>query len=343
MSKLRTYVTTAGLSVVLAATASSGAAAAITGVTITGDDASPVLVAPGTTVRQMNVELGVERAAGDGGYVTVVVTGPDGVVAGTRSCATSVSDMLVDYRGNGVYTVVASEYGAEDYGCSEAQTGPAQTFSYTVAAAVGLTGPGQRVLTRSAGSDVIRRIELKLDLSPGALGTEIQYAKGGRLGADGAIVGTSRAGYIDPLTGLVPLLLNEPGRYVVVARQKGFATEAGNFFTPWSPAVIVNAVAPFDLSTIYFTDSRGPRFAIRGYVRERSTARSRVTVAMARGRTGGRFSTIARPKVAANGSFNFKFTQRRSGIYRLRVSFKGKSTVAPGSVTRLLQVRRSVR
>jgi hypothetical protein len=116
-----------------------------------------------------------------------------------------------------------------------------------------------------------------------------------------------------------------------------------NYFTPWSAPVTLDVVAPFDLSTLIFSDAIGPRFTISGTVREAAAAGSRVTVALARGRTGGRYRTIARPRISSARSFRFSFTQRRYGTYRLRIRFAGNGSVAPGTATRLLQVRRILR
>ena len=52
-------------------------------------------------------------------------------------------------------------------------------------------------------------------------------------------------------------------RYLIVAR-----AQRGQFFTPWSPAISVNAIAPFDLDHVTFPDARGPSYKLRGQIRE---------------------------------------------------------------------------
>jgi hypothetical protein len=57
---------------------------------------------------------------------------------------------------------------------------------------------------------------------------------------------------------VVPLRLTRSGRYVVVARAKGFSNPSGQFFSPWSPPVVIHAKAPFDVAGLTFPDPSGP-------------------------------------------------------------------------------------
>lgn len=311
--------------------------AAATGATVTGDDGNPVVITPGLTIRHMNTKVGFTFQTAVGANNSTTVMGPDGAVAATRPCNSPGAD--VGYRGNGVYTVTLVQYANNDSNCSKAPLGPAQTFSYTVAAAVTLTGPTQRVLIRTPDTFITVPVLLPITLSPGALGYEVVYAKGAVLGPDGAITGPTREASVDTTTGSVDLRLTEPGTYTVVARQRGYATPSGSFYTPWTAPVTVRAMVPSDLSTLSFSDSLGPSFQITGYMREAAMAGERLTISMARG-TAGRYRTIARPRVRGDRSFKFRFTQRRYGVYRLRVSFKGSAAVAGGSTVRLIRVRR---
>ena len=74
-------------------------------------------------------------------------------------------------------------------------------------------------------------------------------------------------------------------------------------------------VAPFDLSNIYFPDARGPSYQLRGTVREKAIAGSRVTVAAAKGKKGKRFRTLGKGKVNSQGVFKVRFRLSR-GTYR---------------------------
>ncbi len=315
----------------------AAAGAAATGATVTGDDGNPVAITPGLTIRHMDAKVGFTFTGAVNSNNLTTVLGPDGAVAGTRSCGSPGTD--VGYRGNGTYTVTLTQYANGDGNCSKAPTGPAQTFSYTVAAAVTLTGPAGRVLIRTADTFTALPVLLPITLSPGALSYEVQYAKGAVLGPDGAITGPSQSGSVDTTTGSVSLRLTEPGTYTVVARQKGYSTSSGNFYTPWTAPVTVRALVPSDLSTLSFVDALGPNFQISGYMRESALAGERLTISLARG-TKGVYRTIARPRVRADRSFRFRFIQRRYGTYRLRIRFKGSATVAGGSTVRLIRVRR---
>lgn len=51
----------------------------------------------------------------------------------------------------------------------------------------------------------------------------------------------------------------------MVARAK-----SGEYFSPWSAPVAVNAITPFDLDGITFPDSRGPSHLLRGTVRDKT-------------------------------------------------------------------------
>ena len=77
-------------------------------------------------------------------------------------------------------------------------------------------------------------------------------------------------------------------------------------------------MAPFDLSSVSFPDSRGPSYQLRGIVREKAIAGSRVTVAAAKGKKGKRFRTLGKGKVNSEGVFKVRFRLSR-GTYRIRL------------------------
>ena len=104
----------------------------------------------------------------------------------------------------------------------------------------------------------------------------------------------------------------------------------------------VNLVAPFDLSSVSFPDSRGPSYQLRGIVREKAIAGSRVTVAAAKGKKGKRFRTLGKGKVNSQGVFKVRFRLSR-GTYRLRYSFSGNSVVTKGTAYEVITIRRVIR
>jgi hypothetical protein len=323
--------------VALAAVAPAGAEAAT--VTVTGDDGNPIAINPAAppAIRNMDVTAVTAVAAADGPRYKTQVLGPDGVPVSTPSPCLAVTSTTswrnyVDYRGNGVYRVVVQRF--SDTACARL-TGTAQ-YPYTVAAGVAIGQPQNWLLSREPNGLSPIQHEFQFALNPGATIYEVRYARGGAIGPDGAISGPSQEGFVDRTTSRVPLRFDAPGDWVVVARAK-----AGDYFTPWSAPVRVRVKSPFDLQTITFPDRRGPRYSLRGVVRERAAAGRRVTVAIARGRKGGRFKRLGRAKVRRNGTFALRFTVRRTGRYRLRYTFRGTGLVAKGTVIqRGIRIRR---
>lgn len=329
-----------GLAVIALTGAAALAPAAATAATatVTGDDGASVSITPGLTVRNMSPSVGYTLAANER-YINATVTGPDGAQAETpRGCTSFVSNSGVDYRGNGIYTVTVQAFPQNDFDCST-PVGPPVISQFTVNATVSLTSPAGRILIRPPNSFTTRVIPVAIGLNPGALATEVRYARGGVVGADGAISGPSESAFVDSATGTVPLRLTKPGRYVVVARQEGFAT-SGDYFTPWSPPAFITAVAPFDLEGVTFPDARGPSYSVRGQVRERS-ARGSVVVSLGRGKKGP-YRSLGRAKIRANGTFLKNFTERRFGTYRVRYRFTGSATTAGGIVVQRVSITRRV-
>jgi hypothetical protein len=330
-------MTRAALAAAAAVALAPGAAQAAT-VTVTGDDGNPVGIAPGAppTVRNMQAKVGVARSVPGSKYLKRSVTGPDGaqLAFSADSCwILSPQDFGVDYRGNGTYTVTVQEY--TDTNCL-APIGPATTVQYNVAAGVALTPPRGVVATRPKNSFTTNTIEIGFTGNPGAFGYDIQYARDGVVGPDGAISGPSAPAFVNSATGKVELRPDAPGAYTTVARANG-----GAFNSPWSAPVTIRAKAPFDLSTSSFTDSRGPSYKIRGDIREK-TARGKVKVYIAKGKRGGRFHSLGKAKIRSNGSFSKRFFHRGLGRYRIKYAFKGSSTTLKGSVTVGVTFKRSI-
>ena len=168
----------------------------------------------------------------------------------------------------------------------------------------------------------------------------MRYAANGVVGPDGAISGPSGSTSADRTTGTAQLSLSEPGRYVVVARAQGFSSTTGQFFTPWSPPVVVNAVAPFDIGSSRVLDSRGPSYRISVSLREES-ARDRVFISYRRG-SRGRFRSLGSARPSSKGSFRKRFTIGRTGTYQMRFRFGGSTTVASGAIVQRFRVSRRV-
>ena len=307
--------------------------------TITGDDGQPVPMTQGVTgtIRNMNVSVAPALAQGDAVSWRFVVTDATGTAITTDLCWSSPTpkDTSVPYRGNGLYALTVTLYNAAS--CAGAAKGSAQ-YIWNVQASVAIGQPAGPLPTRAAGS-LNSNIHL-LDFSgnPGTSTYEIKYAKGGVIGPDGGISGPSASTYVDSASGKVRLpSYDGPGQYVVVAR-----AQRGNYSTPWSPPVTVNLVAPFDLSNVYFPDARGPSYQLRGTVREKAIAGSRVTVAAAKGKKGKRFRTLGKGKVNSQGVFKVRFRLSR-GTYRLRYSFSGNSVVSKGTAYEVVTIRRVIR
>jgi hypothetical protein len=330
------------LKIALAATTLTAAGPAVAQaatVTVTGDDGNPVAINPAAppTIRNMDVQTVTNLAPADGPYYQVQVIGPDGVAASSlggcyRPTVINSATSYADYRGNGTYRVVLQRY--SNPGCTTPAGAPTE-FPYTIAAGVALGQPQSWVLSRQPNSISTNTHALPFNQNPGASLYEVRYARGGVIGPDGAISGPSGEGFVDRTTGTVPMRFDAPGTWVVVARAK-----TDDFFTPWSAPVTVQVKAPFDLQTVTFPDSRGPTYKLRGIVREKAAAGRRVTVAIARGRKGGKFRRLGRAKIRRNGTFAMRFRVRRTGRYRLRYTFRGSALMSGGAIVQSVQIRR---
>ena len=337
----RVRLTVAAMMVLTAAAAIAPASASALAVTVTGDDGNPLALGAGLTIRNMNPTVGIGFTAGEDIQYAATITGPDGVnAAGSISCLGVGTSRIVDYRGNGAYTVTIQPYGASDRSC-RTPVGSPSVYTFTINAGVTLGRLDRRVLIRAANSFTPLPVELPFTPNPGALGYEVRYAKGGAVGPDGALTGASAEGTVNPTTGRAELRITSPGRYAVVARARGFTGATGQFFTPWTAPVTVRAVAPFDLQSARFIDENGPVYRVSIKLRE-PTARGRVRLAWARGATGGRFRGLGTARLSSKGSFVKSLRISRTGVYRLRVGFRGSRTVASGRIVQQFRVSRQV-
>lgn len=321
-----TAATTVGLA--LAAPAVAGAAV----VTVTGDGLNPTPLSPGVTptIKNMELGIGVAVAGSEAAGYTIRALAPDAAPVGTHSdwCWNiPISDAL-QYRGNGTYRLAVQEY--TDINCTK--PGRLLSYSWVVAAGVSIAQPQNVLPTRRPNSFVTNVQQLDFLGNKGADGYEVRYARRGAIGPDGGIAGASSPGIVNG--NKVDLRLDRPGTYTVVARAM-----RGVFSSPWSAPIHVTMVAPFDLETTSFPDSRGPRYRVRGVIREKS-ARGKVTVSLAKGRHGKRFHRLGRAKIRKHGVFSLRFRIRKVGVYRLRYSYRGSKTVLPGRATETIRIRR---
>ena len=281
----------------------------------------------------MDARVAIARSAGEDIRFSATFVGPDGAnAAAPVNCVRTTTPRLMEYRGNGAYTVRVTTYQEPDTSCELAPLDEPSTYRYTVNAGLGLAAPPGPVLIRALDSSLIRSVRLPVVQNPGATRHEVRYAARGVIGPDGAIVGPST------LTSFIRaeaigLRLTRPGRWTVVGR-----AQRGDFFSPWSAPVVVDAVAPFDLRSAGAPDASGPSYRIVVGVRERSATGSRVRLAYARGTKGGRFRSLGSATILSKAVFTKRFTIRRSGTYRLRFTYPGSATVAPGVVVRRVRV-----
>jgi hypothetical protein len=199
---------------------------------------------------------------------------------------------------------------------------------------VALTPPPGPFLIRAANTFTTNTLSLPVGLNPGASTYEVQYAQGAVLAADGSISGPSTAGYVNQSTGTIDLSLRAPGTWTVVARAKN-----GQYASPWSPPVTITAIVPFDLDLLTFPDSRGPSYLLRGTVRDK-TIRGTVSLALARGTKGGKYQSIGKTKISSKSTFSKRFTQHRTGTYRLRVHYAGSATAPATSIISKIRITR---
>ncbi len=320
------------------ATATSAQAASVT---VSGDDGNPVPLQQGVpaAIRNMSPSIGVGFLPNQDANYSVNYAAPDGVAAATPvNCFTTrvpVSRGL-DYRGNGTYTITVTNFARTDRSCTAPQS--TETYTVVVGGSVSVGAPTRRHLIRSRNSFTTRVLALPFAGNPGATLNEVVYARNGKIGPDGGITGSVQPAYVNPTTGNVELRLRDAGRYTVVARASAFGGSA-RFFTPWSAPVTVRAISPFDLTSLRFPDSRGPSYQMRGTLRD-TKIRGRVRISIARGTKGGKYRSLGSARISSKGTFTKRFTERRTGQYRIRVRFSGSNTAQAGTVVQRIRISR---
>ena len=324
----------ASAAIAIAALAPAAANAAVS-VTITGDDGNPIPLGGTLNIRNMNPQLSFAALTTD--HWGATVTGPNGVaVSSPISCGTGpFSPKLVDYIGNGVYTVTVTNYNAS---CS-APAGAPQSLPFTITASTAIASPPTAQLTRKPGSFVTNTIPLPIDLNPGALSTDAFVAVNVPPNPDGSLPGTPTPLFPDSTTRTVGVPLDKgPGVYVIAARAKGFTGSNGQFFSPWATPASIRAFAPFDLKSFQWTDSRGPSYRFHATIMEPS-ATGKVNVAIGRGKKG-KYKSFGTAKIRKH-AFSKRF-RLSTGKWRIRFKYKGNSTVAGGFEVRTFQITRHV-
>jgi hypothetical protein len=306
-------------------------------VTATGDAGTPIPLSSTTPtgIRQMDVGVTVAVPRTDGPFFQAqVLDGGLGPATPVSSCAdrddTASLQGSPTYHGNGTYTVVVKYF--SDSACTRVTR--ESHWQYAISAGSAVTPPPGKLLTRPQGSSFTTLHPLGVTLNPGADSYEIRYKRNGVIQPDGSIAGTTKQAFVNTTSGLAGFGFVKPGRYVIVAR-----AEKDGAFTGWSAPTVVNAIAPFDLGSVKFPDSRGPSYKLKGQIREHS-ARGKVRIYIAKGKKGGKFHRLGKAKIGKKGGFTKRFTVHRLGIYRLRYVYKGNSTVAAGRVTEQIEITR---
>jgi hypothetical protein len=321
----------------------SSAAHAAATVTVLGDDNNPLTLAQGApaAIRNMSTTVGVGFANKDGRF-SLSIAGPDGVaVANPLTCFLNDNfTRIVDFRGNGQYTISVVNYAKADTNCKTATS--TETYAYSVNSSVAVASPTAPFLRRDPNSFTTRTLSLPVAGNPGAVTYDVQYAAGAVLAPDGSISGASSTGYVNRTTSTIDLNFPAPGTYTVVARAKN-----GQYASPWSPPVTVVVQVPFDISTVLFPDSIGPRYTMRGILRETSgVITGKVSLAMARRgakKKYGKYRSIGTAKLTSKGTFTRSFTQRKTGTYKVRISYKGSSAAPKTTVYGTVKITRRLR
>ena len=311
-------------SILFALTGSAAAHAAT--VTVTGDDGNPLALAQGApaSIRNMSPTVGLGFASKEGRF-SASVSGPDGVaVSSPLSCFLNDSfTRIVDWRGNGNYTITVANYAKADTSCKTPTS--TETYVFAINSSAAITAPAGPFLMRAPNSYASNTLSLPVAQNPGASTYEVQYAAGAVLAPDGSISGPSTPGYVNRTTGTIDLTFRTPGTYTVVMRAKN-----GQYSSPWSAPVNVQVIVPFDLLTVSFPDPIGPKYQLRGTVRD-SSIRGKVRLAMARRGAHnkyGKYRSIGTTSISSKSTFTKTFKQRRTGWYRIRITYAG-SALAP--------------
>jgi hypothetical protein len=327
-----------------AATLVLPAAAGAATVTVTGDSGESVALTSGATpqLRNMSPVIAATLDPSDKRFGMKILA-PDGTTdagleQGCRDATDAALAQTLRYQGNGTYTVrVVTSADENDISCEQAQT---QTFTFAVNASTTLTGPGAQVLLRKQGSDSGDRIAYPLTFAqnPGVAAYALYYSTAATIAPDGSLITNELSeDTADIATGVDTFEFSGPGDYTFVGRLL-----AGDGGSPFTAPLKIRVVSPFDFSTVpYFADSRGPKYEVRGILGDqRSAEGKRLVVSIAKGKKGGKFKPLAKPKIGGAGEFGFKFKLKGRGRYRLRYVFKGAEFILPGSFTQKATFKR---
>jgi len=273
-------------------------------------------------------------------FFTLTATGPGGAEAsqGLTCIASNLNRSLpVDYLGNGPYRATLATYGAQDRDCRV----PLATTSVDFAIDQS-TRPlvRRRYGYRRPYDDDAQEINASVQTVPGADGYEVQVSNSRRRNPDGSLAGDLEELVVNPATGEFTFRPRYAREFTFIARALD-DSEGRSAATPWSAPVRVRVVAPFDVFASLFPDSVGPVYRLRGLVREQS-ASGRVRVSIARGWSGrARYRSLGTARVRrGRGTFERRF-RARPGRYRLRYRYLGSPTVAAGTATEDILVRRT--
>ena len=128
-----------------------------------------------------------------------------------------------------------------------------------------------------------------------------------------------------------------PGNYVVVARAKGLlGPDHAERLHGVQRSGGHPRVAPFDLKSFRWTDSRGPSYRFNATIMETS-ATGRVNVAIGRG-TKGKYRSLGTAKIRKH-AFSKRF-RLSVGKWRIRFKYKGSATIAGGFEIRKFEITR---
>jgi hypothetical protein len=322
---------------VLAAFGVASAASAAT-VTVTGDDGATQvgLNAGPVTIRNMNPTVGIAFADTNGQF-SAHVAGPDGTaVADDATCRINGNTTrYLTFRGNGTYTVTLTNYASYRTDANCARPTSTETYTFTIASSVAITPPPGPFLMRAPNSYHTNTLSLAVQPNPGASGYDVQYGLGSPVNPDGSLGGSPQSGYVNTTTGTIDLTFTVPGTYTVVYRAHN-----GDYGSPWSAPVNVVAMVPFDLVGISWPDSRGPSYLLRGTINDKNI-RGRVSLALARkGKHNkyGTYKSLGKTSISSRSTFSKRFTERRTGTYRLRVHYAG-SGISPATTVYYTNIR----
>jgi hypothetical protein len=333
VARLRTLlVTFAALAVAPCATAFAVTA------TITGDGGEAVpLEGAGPAVRNIAPSLTFAFAAGEARY-SFSVTGPAGDEAAAPLACNSPDFARaedINYRGNGVYTVIAMvSNNPDDATCAEATE---HRFTFTINATTTVIPPPGVLMTAKTSSAALISYPFSLQVVPGTNSYDLQYAVDAKLNPDGSIAGEHSEGKPDMEDGTETLTFGKPGHYSFVARA-GSSRGITPAYTPWSAPVFVTVMAPFGVDTV-LSNAHIRSVKITGNATE-ETATGKMTASIAKGVKGKRFRKLATVKLGTASRFKLKFRVSKPGAYRIRYAYKGNSTVTAGSATEVVRLKR---